>query len=146
LQETNTQVALLQVPTPFAYSVVQSMQPWPQHVLSLETHTSPARTYPGAHAVSVQLPDAPHAPVPLLYRVVQSAQDAPQHWFVSAAQDNPLVWKPLAQVKTHTLPPQDAVPFSTLAQSVVVEQPVPGAHPAAHPPPQSTSVSSPSFT
>jgi hypothetical protein len=89
LQETNTQVALLQVPTPFAYSVVQSMQPWPQHVLSLETHTSPARTYPGAHPVSVQVPDAPHAPVPLLYRVVQSVQDTPQHWFVSAAQDNP---------------------------------------------------------
>ena len=44
LQETKTQVALLQVPTPFAYSVVQSTQPGPQHVLWLETQTSPART------------------------------------------------------------------------------------------------------
>ena len=84
--------------------------------------------------------------MPLVYLVVQSAQAAPQQRSVSAVQDDPLAWNRLAQVKTQTLPPQDAVPFSTAAQSVPVEQPEPGAQAAAHPPPQSTSVSSPSFT
>jgi len=33
LQETNTQVPPLQIPMPFAYTVVQSTQPDPQQVL-----------------------------------------------------------------------------------------------------------------
>ena len=44
LHETNTQVPPLQVPTPFAYRVVQSRQPDPQQVLWLETQTLPTCT------------------------------------------------------------------------------------------------------
>jgi hypothetical protein len=92
LQETKTQVPFVQVPVPFAYSVVQSTQPGPQHLLCPETQPSPARTYPGAQPVRRHAPAAPQPPVPLLYRVVQSAQAAPQHWSVSAAHDDPLAW------------------------------------------------------
>lgn len=112
----------------------------------METQTSPARTYPEAQPVSTHAPEAPQLPLPLLYRVVQSAQLLPQHWSVSGAHDDPLAWYRLAQLKTQTLPPQEAFPFSTAAQSALTEQPSPGAQAAAQPPPQSTSVSSPSFT
>ena len=89
LQETNTQVPPLQIPMPFAYTVVQSTQPDPQQVLWLETQTFPTCTYPESQAVSVQAPAA-HAPVPWLNAVVQSAQANPQHWLVSAAHEDPV--------------------------------------------------------
>ena len=44
LQETNTHVPELQVPTPLAYSVVQFTQPAPQQVLCAETQTPPDAT------------------------------------------------------------------------------------------------------
>jgi len=43
-QPTNTQVPELQVPTPFAYSLVQSTQPPPQQVLWAETQMPPDGT------------------------------------------------------------------------------------------------------
>jgi hypothetical protein len=44
LHETNTQVPPVQLPTPLAYRVVQSMQPDPQQVLCAETQASFTRT------------------------------------------------------------------------------------------------------
>jgi hypothetical protein len=143
LQLTSAQVPALQVPTPFGYRRVQSVQPAPQQLLWAATQAPPEGTNPALQPVRMQAPEE-QEPVPLLNAVAQSVQEAPQQLTVSAAQAAPLAWNPPVQVKTQTSPLQAGVPFATRAQSAAVAQPAPGPHLRAQLPPQSTAVSSPS--